>query len=380
MRNTCHQTLYKQAETLFAEGAYAEARAIFLVLDRYNNSYQEVERCDVFLADPEAAAVYRRARTLWEEEKYGEAMALYESIIDFHDSKDQLDAVVKAAEKEATRLGNEGDYAAARDILKSLGYDRSNQLYKQYDQAADGQYAEAVASGLQQLILPEGITEIPAEWFQGSALISLRCPKSLRSIADFAFEGCKTLREVELQEGLLTIGQAAFRRCDAMRAITLPKTLTAIGADAFSGCSVLREIVIPTMVREIPASAFFGCAGLESLTLHDGVETIGDSAFSGCTSLVELRLPAYLQSIGANAFFACTKLRTLEIPAFVSLIGKNAFSSCNVLGKVTFAEPNGWKLVGKEGTLDLSAPKSNASKLHSSEYGDYAWVREVIVA
>lgn len=51
----------------------------------------------------------------------------------------------------------------------------------------------------------------------------------LTEIHDFAFSGCKTLREIELPKKVAKIGQGAFERCENLEIVGLPESVTSIG-------------------------------------------------------------------------------------------------------------------------------------------------------
>ena len=51
----------------------------------------------------------------------------------------------------------------------------------------------------------------------------------LTEIHDFAFSGCKTLREIELPKKVAKIGQGAFERCENLEIVGLPESVISIG-------------------------------------------------------------------------------------------------------------------------------------------------------
>lgn len=82
-------------------------------------------------------------------------------------------------------------------------------------------------------------------------------------IGDRAFEGCTTLTNITLSEGLTHIGKYAFSECTGLTNITLPESLTSIGTSAFYSCISLTSITIPKGVTIIEDFAFFYCISLK---------------------------------------------------------------------------------------------------------------------
>ena len=79
------------------------------------------------------------------------------------------------------------------------------------------QYAFWCWTSLEELVIPEGVTEI----------------------AYSAFKDCKGLKRVTFPDGLKTIGAGAFANT-ALETLDLPDTLTSIGVGAF-GCSTVKD-------------------------------------------------------------------------------------------------------------------------------------------
>ncbi len=139
------------------------------------------------------------------------------------------------------------------------------------------------------------------------------------SIGDNAFDGCSSLKSINLPEGVTSIGEYTFSGCSSLTSINLPNELTSIGNSAFSYCSSLTSINLPKRLTNIGASAFYGCSNLTSISLPDGVTSIGNGAFDVCSNLEEISLSGIndqhqlaLPTLGYNAF-AYTKLNTLYL-------------------------------------------------------------------
>ena len=159
----------------------------------------------------------------------------------------------------------------------------------------------------------------------------VRFHPSLLEVCNNAFNGCKSLREVVLNDGLREIGQYAFRDCIALQSINIPSTVTKIGYTAFHNCTSLVEVLLNDGLTVIGDSAFGGCSALESITIPSTVLEISTAAFSGCIGLRELALSDGLKKISQSAFQCCSSLQSVNIPSTVDEIEHFAFRDCTNL-------------------------------------------------
>ena len=83
-------------------------------------------------------------------------------------------------------------------------------------------------------------------------------------IDDSLFEGCRSLKIVDLPARLSRIGRRAFKGCVSLASVILPVGVKEVGLDAFAGCSSLSRIAIPKDMRELEDEEVFG--GCDSLT------------------------------------------------------------------------------------------------------------------
>lgn len=171
---------------------------------------------------------------------------------------------------------------------------------------------------------------------------SLRSVKltQIESIGLSAFEGCYTLREIELPNTLTQIGYRAFWDCWGLEVISIPTSVVTINTGNFSdrysqypgmpfgGNSSIRVIEVPGNIptlskvfasyehitnvvfsaetTEITQGLCEGCVGLESLTIPASVEIIGDNAFKDCTSLESVVYLGDVPSLGGNNIYEGT--------------------------------------------------------------------------
>ena len=244
----------------------------------------------------------------------------------------------------------------------------------------------------ENLIIPEGVTEIAAYAFGGrESLTSITLPTSLRKIGNKAFYGCKGLTSIVIPEGVTEITESTFEGCYNLASITLPKSLRKIEYGAFKECENLSEVhisdittwcnieseevienpygeppqrvyrprlcakslylngelitnlIIPKDVKRISPYSFYGYENIVSVVISEGVIEIGEYAFSKCTRIETVTLPKSLEMIQRDAFSECENLSQVHFSQITSLqnaiygiyIGPSAFSSCTALHSVT---------------------------------------------
>jgi len=160
--------------------------------------------------------------------------------------------------------------------------------------------------------------------------------KSVKVIAQEAFEHCTELVDVEFHDAVTQIGIAAFRGCSSLEVIILPPSLKRICRNTFYGCVSLRKIHIPKSVAVIRLGAFFGCSSLEGIDIPNGITRISTCAFYKCSSLKTIMIPRSIISIGYLAFGCCSSLEVFIIPSSSSItyIEPLAFRSCQLLSLI----------------------------------------------
>ena len=169
------------------------------------------------------------------------------------------------------------------------------------------------------VILPDGITEIADNTFSGRAIRSVTVPEGVKRIGSRVFENCFELEEAVLPTTLEELGDYSFVDCHNLRRVTLGDNITAITGSLFSECYELENVTIPKKAKYIDNFAFKNCRSFTHIVIPDSVESIGFMAFAKCSNLEYLYIPASVTSIndhplGDTPFEDCPSL-TIHCPA-----------------------------------------------------------------
>ena len=87
-----------------------------------------------------------------------------------------------------------------------------------------------------------------------------------------------------------------------------------IGRSSFQGCTSLRSIELKSGLKRIGRQTFQRCTQLTHVSFVDGMKEIGDNSFRGCTSLTSIELKPGLKRIGEWTFYKCTQLTSIVVP------------------------------------------------------------------
>ncbi len=98
---------------------------------------------------------------------------------------------------------------------------------------------------IRDLVIPDGIEEIPNYAFSYVNIQSLTLPSSLKKIGSCSFRNCIYLKDLILNEGLEELGSMAFSSCTSLETLVLPSTLTKM-SNSFMSCTNLLSLEIKT--------------------------------------------------------------------------------------------------------------------------------------
>lgn len=137
-----------------------------------------------------------------------------------------------------------------------------------------------VHSDVETVVLEEGMTEIPENYFKGCTKLSkITLPSTLKKIGSYAFENCTSLKELIIPDSVTTLGS---------------------GIIEYSGVEYLE---VGSSVSDCPGTSFLNSENLKKVVISEGVKEICYGMFMYCKAIKELHLPSTLQKIGSSAFY-----------------------------------------------------------------------------
>ncbi len=185
--------------------------------------------------------------------------------------------------------------------------------------------------------------------------------KKVTVIGSSAFYGFKSLKNIEIPDGITSIENYAFCQCWSITSLSVPESVTSIGTGAFRFCGDLKEIKLPSNLTVLSDSLFGADANLEYITFGDAektdtviipetVQKIGNYVFMNCEKIKNIKLPSNLKIIGKTCFQGCISLTGLFIPQSVESIGGGIFGDCDALQSVEIEDENN-NFIFKDGIL-----------------------------
>ena len=173
----------------------------------------------------------------------------------------------------------------------------------------DRTYSNGKHLECKDLVVYEGATRIPEEFFAHGKFEKLTLPVSLDSIESSAFGWCESLKHIELKKVPDKIADDAFYNCTAIEKFTGISLLEAKMRMNLPCLSLqnLKDIDFTYVSSVIPKSLFAGCA-ITELVIPAKIKTIEERAFADIKTLTSITFSGTMKMIAANAFEGCTSV------------------------------------------------------------------------
>jgi hypothetical protein len=182
----------------------------------------------------------------------------------------------------------------------------------------------------QEIILPEGTTEIKPFEYENKNLSEINIPNAVINIGEWAFSS-NNLKKISLPYKIKSIGNMAFER-NQLRTLIFPDSIKFIGSYAFY-LNQLDSIILPKDA-EIWTGAFQR-NNLTTITIPEGPTWIGPYVFSD-NAISNIFISNSVITVGYCAF-ANNNLSSIVLPQSVKRIFAGAFNN-NPLTEITIGK------------------------------------------
>jgi len=182
----------------------------------------------------------------------------------------------------------------------------------------------------EEMIIPEGITEIPDDFSSfTNSIKKVTLPESVTRIGDKAFYHQYDLTSINIPKKLEYIGDKAFEKCQSLSAdVLLPETLTYLGKEAFKETKI-TSVSLPSNFESLADGAFTSCHELATVNFSKNLKYIGNETFSGCNGFKNFKIPDTVEKFGKDAF-SYTKFVELVIPKAMTVISDDSFQFATI--------------------------------------------------
>ena len=177
---------------------------------------------------------------------------------------------------------------------------------------------------------------------------------SYSSYAYYAFIGCTSLTEINVEEGsteyasedgilysadktaiLYVPANKSFATVGGLSTFTIPDSVQRLASGAFYSNQKVQKVVFGKGIKQVDSSLFRDCAALKEVDMSaaTGLTSLSSSFFVNCAAIEKVILPESVTSLPVRMFDGCG-LKEFAIPSTVATVGNYAFIDCTSLKKV----------------------------------------------
>ena len=266
-------------------------------------------------------------------------------------------------------------------------------------------------SSIEKIAFGDSVTYVPGGILEGcEELINVELSGGIKAILNGAFSGCTKLKTIS-GASVELLETKAFCDCISLESFDFPNLKTIDNGDSqwgtyrwgvFQGCTSLTNVILPQGLTSIGTMAFMDCTSLESIAIPASVVFIGDkydiersSVFTNCPLLKTITINGSEPiNIGETTFDASTYINAiLKIPVdtknkyMTAMNWKNFFTIeedanindgifsviINGSGYYGYVEADGKEITNDNYIITANKGKSINLKFipNSNEYGNY---------
>lgn len=254
---------------------------------------------------------------------------------------EQLPVTISLEEKQVSFMVKIIDYVVTDGVLTEV-LEKQGEVYRVPAEAKVISPTAFSTCVFDKIVLSEGVEEIQADAFRGNPVKEIVFPKSLKTLGEYCFYGCRNLSRIDLSvTQVQLIPKRAFSEVGAEE-IKLPVALQEIASQAFLHTDRLHSMTFPEGLKTIGGEAFRE-SGVESITLPNGIKLIEGRAFYLCQDLREVRSHGSAGQetegvMNGGVFQYCPKLSVVEFPESLESLGQTLFSGIVNLESVTLGK------------------------------------------
>ena len=154
-------------------------------------------------------------------------------------------------------------------------------------------------------------------------------------IQEFTMENAETVKEIIVEEGIVSIENGPFKNFTNTEIITIPSTVQKIwqvGTNLNKIKIVNYNAISAVPAIELSETAIESIMGFNStdqfITLNIGKDVINipEKFFSSCKKIRDVSFPENIRKIGDRAFYNCTNLQYIDLNSQIEEIGEIAFA------------------------------------------------------
>ena len=204
---------------------------------------------------------------------------------------------------------------------------------------------------IKKIELPDGLLGIGRDVFSGcSSLEEIAIPDTLLYYEDlWGFKGCYSIKSIKSSyfhsenHSLIIHGHLVrVLSADPLEEYSIPKSVLHVDDEAFSLCASIRVLHYPKSLEVDPEQ--FAHSSIKEIDHVDASEDHhciiknNELICFVADEPIDYRIPETVTKIGIGAFEGCDHLRSVYVPSSVKELGTNCFSHCDNLNEVIFED------------------------------------------